>query len=106
MLKSLSAYIKIIAAFLIFSAFVEIILPDTKFRKYILMVCGLIMVAVMIKPLFTLELEIEGTDFQLNVEKEDYTRIAQRYEKMHKDLVMEIHEDINSNEEKSGETAE
>lgn len=99
MLKSLTAYIKIIAAFLIFSAFVEIILPDTKFRKYILMVCGLVMIAVMIKPVFTLELDLSDEIFEFDIYKEDFQGISEKYEVIRDELVREIYEDMNSYED-------
>ena len=95
MIRSLSAYIKIIASFLIFSAFVEIILPDTKFRKYIMMVCGLIMISVMISPVFNFEIEADDI-FDFETDTEDYSEIAEKYDGIRKELVNEIYEDISS----------
>ena len=97
MINSLSAYIKIIASFLIFSAFVEIILPDTKFRKYIMMVCGLIMISVLISPIFNFDMDSDEI-FDFDTEEEEYSEIAEKYEGIHRELVSEIYEDISSEE--------
>ncbi|MBQ7242461.1 MAG: stage III sporulation protein AF [Firmicutes bacterium] len=95
MLRSFNAYIKIIASFLIFSAFVEIILPDTKFRKYIMMVCGLIMISVLISPIFNFEIDSDEI-FDFDTETEEYSEIAEKYGGIRKELVNEIYEDISS----------
>ena len=98
MIKGLSAYIKIIASFLIFSAFVEVILPDTKFRKYIMMVCGLIMISVMISPIFNFEIDSDEI-FDFDIDTEDYLEIAEKYNGIRSELVNEIYEDISSDAE-------
>lgn len=45
------AYIKAIASFLIFYAFVELILPSTSFKKYIRVVLGLMTIVIVLKPI-------------------------------------------------------
>lgn len=54
MLQSFSAYIKIIAVFIIFSAFAQGLLPDNNFKKYIKLVFSLLMLATIINPVYKL----------------------------------------------------
>lgn len=100
MIKAFNAYIKIIASFLIFSAFVEIILPDTKFRKYIMMVCGLIMISVMISPIINMKIDSDA-DFGFDINTEEYEEIAEKYSGIHDELVREIYNDLASGESDS-----
>ena len=95
MIKAFNAYIKIIASFLIFSAFVEIILPNTKFRKYIMILCGLIMISVMISPLINLKIDSDAA-FDFDINTEEYEEISEKYSGIHDELVQEIYNDLAS----------
>ena len=44
-------YIKSIILFLVFTSFIQIILPNNKFRSYVNLVFGMILIFIMIKPL-------------------------------------------------------
>jgi len=54
MLEAFSAYIKTVMFFIIFSALVGIILPSGKYKNYISMVLGFILIFVAAKPLSSL----------------------------------------------------
>ena len=60
MLSIFTAYIKNIVVLLIFSVFAEMILPESRFRGYINMVMGVVMIAVILKPMGNL---INGQDW-------------------------------------------
>lgn len=51
MLDNVSDYIKNIAFFLIFTSFIGIILPDGKYKKYIDIVLGLILIIMTLEPM-------------------------------------------------------
>lgn len=51
MFSLITAYIKNIVVLLIFSLFAEMLLPDNRFRGYIKIVTGVVLIAVILKPL-------------------------------------------------------
>lgn len=68
MLYELSTYIKNIAVFLIFSTFVEIIMPNGKYKEYIRFILGIILIVIMIKPINNLISSIDK-NFDISIMK-------------------------------------
>jgi len=68
MLNQLSLYIKNIAVFLIFSTFIEIIMPNNRFKEYIRFVLGIILIVIMIEPINNIIADI-SKDLDINVMK-------------------------------------
>lgn len=63
MMEAFTAYIKTIAAFTLFAAFAEMLMPDNSFKKYIQLIMGIMLLSVMLKPLFT-AFSITDLDFE------------------------------------------
>lgn len=62
MIEAFTAYIKTIAAFTLFAAFAEMLMPDNSFKKYIQLIMGIMLLSVMLKPMFSV-LNIASLDF-------------------------------------------
>ncbi|OUQ59896.1 hypothetical protein B5E58_02060 [Tyzzerella sp. An114] len=67
MLESFKAYIKIIAVFMIFISFAEILFPENSLKKFINIFMGLLLLAVILEPLSNFK------DSFNNIEKTDYS---------------------------------
>ncbi len=110
MIGYFQAYIKTIAAFLIFSVFAEMIMPDNKFKKYISIILGFLMIVTILKPITVL---VRGEDFDFTnavLKKENALIQANRgehyYENQQNELVMEIYEGELNDEIKENLAAE
>ncbi len=51
MMEAFTAYIKTIAAFTVFAAFTEMLMPDGSFRRYIHMVMGILLLSAVLEPI-------------------------------------------------------
>ncbi len=51
MTEAFSAYIKTIAAFTLFAAFAEMLMPQSSFKKYIGLIIGILLLTAMLKPM-------------------------------------------------------
>ena len=98
MIQMFSAYIKTIVGFLIFMAFAEIIMPDNKFKKYISLILGFLMIITVVKPVSAL-LSKNSFDFSKLVEQKQ-EEIAmgsllseEEYIQAHDQLVMDIYQE-------------
>ena len=110
MIGYFQAYIKTIAAFLIFSVFAEMIMPDNKFKKYISIILGFLMIVTILKPVTVL---VRGGDFDFAnavLKKENALIQANKgehyYENQQNELVMEIYESELNDEIKENLAAE
>lgn len=52
MIEAFTAYIKTIAAFTLFAAFAEMLMPDNSFKKYLQLIMGIMLLSVVLMPLF------------------------------------------------------
>lgn len=98
MLHLFGAYIKTIAAFLIFSAFAEIIMPDNKYKKYISIVLGFLMIATIMKPLGSILgsdkfefINLAKAESSINLEKSTMPESEQYYSNKQNEFVTEIY---------------
>ena len=105
MISGITAYIKTIAIFLVFSAFVEIILPDTRFKKYISIVMGLLMIGVVISPILHIDFP-EELGISQSFDIPDYSARLDRYDEEHKALVEEIYSKLSEEALKATEAAD
>ena len=62
MMEAFTAYIKTIAAFTLFAAFAEMLMPDNSFKKYIQLIMGIMLLSVMLRPVFMV-LNVSALDF-------------------------------------------
>ncbi len=88
MIESISAYIKNVAILLVFITFIGIILPSGKYKNYIDLVLGLVLIVVMLKPALNIFSKGNGIDIPREFYKNavgDYT--MSDYENIHNDMV-------------------
>jgi len=62
-MNAISEYAKNIAIFLIFMAFIGIIIPSEKYKKYINLICGFILMILVLMPVLNL---ISGNELSIN----------------------------------------
>lgn len=94
MIQYIIAYIKDIAIFLVFMTFIEIILPDSKYKSYINLVLGLLLIFVMLQPINlilnkfdkSIDRQVMGIDVELN--KNIIDNEKQFYEDKQKEIVL------------------
>lgn len=93
MINSFSSYIKEIAFFLIFMIFIEIILPQSKYRNYINLVLGLLLIFIMIKPVnillakFNTSIDSEIINKTIEIDKNAIEKEKQYYTEKQKELI-------------------
>lgn len=94
MITAFSNYIKNIAVCIIFSAFVEMLLPNNSFKKYVDIVLGFIIIIVALSPFKDFIFE-EGKSFEFEVfsktsQIENYSLVNNKdiYESNQKDLII------------------
>lgn len=68
MTEAFSAYIKTIAAFTLFAAFAEMLMPESSFKKYIGLIMGVLLLTAMLKPMLGL-FSMEDVDMEALVER-------------------------------------
>lgn len=100
MIEAFTAYIKTIAAFTLFVAFAEMLMPENSFKKYIQLIMGIMLLSVMLMPLFQMlhiknwdldKWEIENTGGEEIIKNEAY------YSELENRRVMEVYEVIENN---------
>lgn len=62
----ISAYFRQIVIFIIFMTFIEILIPDKKYKKYIDFVLGLMLISVMVSPISNI-FNINASEFNLEI---------------------------------------
>lgn len=99
MIEAFSAYIKTIAAFMIFAVFAEIIMPDQNFKKYINIVLGFLMLITVLKPITTV-FGKGGVDFselvarkELELSQEYSSENNNQYEGMENKLILDVYKE-------------
>ena len=96
MLSAFIAYIKTIVVFLIFLAFAEIIMPNNKFRNYISIIMGILMIVTILNPIKVL-LSKDDMDFSSLITSKDYEvskeylKNKEKYMDKQDDLVIDIY---------------
>lgn len=96
MLSAFTAYIKTIVVFLIFMAFAEIIMPNNKFRNYINIILGILMIVTILNPIQML-INKNDMDFSSLIKSKDYEvskeylKNKEKYMDKQNDLVIEIY---------------
>lgn len=95
MLGAISHYIKNIAVFLVFVSFVGIILPNTKYKNYINIVMGFILIFIMLEPVTRLlygkdnPMDSVMLNMELELEKNIVNNESQYYDDMKNQMIME-----------------
>ena len=104
MINNLTEYVKSIAVFLLFISFISIIVPESKYKNYINLVMGLILIFIMLTPIFKI---IYNGDANINnmvtsMEVEINRAIAEReqniYEGNKKELIIETYKNNLNNQ--------
>lgn len=93
MVSIFSAYIKNISMCIIFSAFVEMMLPNNNFKKYINLVLGFITIIAILNPLKNFLFKTETVDFKvfsMSSQIENNSLLSQKdiYENNQKNLII------------------
>lgn len=93
MVDLFSNYIKNIAVCIIFSAFVEMLIPDNDFKKYINLVLGFIVILVVLNPLKSILFKSYPLDIQVfnkasDIENNSLLKEKNLYESKQKDLII------------------
>lgn len=88
----LCEYISNIAIFLVFAVFAEIILPDSKYRGYINLIAGFILIMILLKPVGKLFTQSENffESFVMNIDNELSHKIIENEETFYTDKQREI----------------
>lgn len=91
MINIFSEYIKTILIFLMITAFINIILPSDKYKTYVSLLMGFILMILVINPIFNL-LSKEGLSSEVLKIQEDYDKkyfenLTLDYENLQRDMV-------------------
>lgn len=97
MIGLFTAYIKTIVVFLIFSAFTEMVMPDNKFKKYISIIIGFLMIIIILNPILGM-LKENKMDFSQILENKQSVLISSDfnqddYEAQQNQMVITIFKD-------------
>lgn len=94
MINLLSSYTKNIASFLIFISLVEIIIPTQKYKKYVSLILGFMLVFICIEPVLNVlnkkSINFEKIAFDTN--KINLTNKYDKYEQQNNKAVIQIYE--------------
>lgn len=99
MIEAFGDFIRNIAVFLIFAAFVEMVMPNNDFKKYINIVIGLLMMIVVLRPvgnlLFRSQEPLELLVFTRGIEmdKKALERQSAAYEQKQKELILQSYKE-------------
>lgn len=94
MINEISLYIKSIAFFIIFMAFIEIVLPNGKYRSYINLVLGIILIIMMIQPVnkllykFNISIDNEILNANYELDKSIIEKESQYYNEKQKEIIL------------------
>lgn len=103
MMEAFTAYIKTIAAFTLFAAFAEMIMPEGSFKKYIHLVMGILLLTASLSPILSL-FHIDAWDMEVLMNKRVYgseskngLRESDYYSQQEQQRLMEIYgKELNS----------
>ncbi len=84
MTEAFTAYIKTITALTLFSALAGLLMPEGKFRKYLEMVLGILVLSAVVQPLLRLgtsePMEIQTKAFSVSaLPKRDYAKMQEKW---------------------------
>lgn len=87
-------YIKNIILFLIFMSFIQVILPNSKYRSYINLVFGMMLIFIMIKPLDLIFDSVKNVEALTIFNEEELKKNAnidiKKYENIQNDMVKKV----------------
>lgn len=87
-------YIRNIIIFLLFTSFLQIIMPNDRYKNYIQLVLGMILIFIMIKPAKDLFKNFEKIDFNKSYEETFITEYdEQKYVEIHNEMVYGLFEE-------------
>lgn len=96
MLEAFSAYIKNIAVFLLFSAFVELLIPENHFKKYVRFVMGLLLLIAVLRPMLLLfqrgaDIELQTIQKMVSIGAREYRIENGIQEKWNNEMILDIY---------------
>ncbi len=90
-MESIREYARQISLYLIFDSVVGIILPTGKYKKYISLVSGLILILIMVKPINNILMR--GGQFNFSSSHSHYQLAKEVYERAYENQIKKISED-------------
>lgn len=90
-MESIREYARQISLYLIFDSVVGIILPTSKYKKYISLVSGLILILIMVKPINNILMR--GGQFNFSSSHSHYQLAKEVYERAYENQIKKIGED-------------
>lgn len=90
-MESIREYARQISLYLIFDSVVGIILPTSKYKKYISLVSGLILILIMVKPINNILMG--GALFNFSSSHSHYQLAKEVYERAYENQIKKISED-------------
>ncbi|MDE6357054.1 MAG: stage III sporulation protein AF, partial [Eubacteriales bacterium] len=87
-------YIRNIIIFLLFTSFLQIIMPNDRYKNYIQLILGMVLIFIMVKPAKDLFKNFEKIDFSKSYE-ETFTAEydEQKYVEIHNEMVYGLFEE-------------
>ena len=92
MIQELSSYIRNIAVFIIFVSLIDLIIPSNKYKGYIHLASGFILILIMIEPIgFLFSNTIDPFQMSVQTNRDIIMREQEYYESRQRDIVLNTH---------------